>query len=151
MFAIEDIDPKIGRIEAELFTWEKETSDSVGTPVDLVNCAELLAGGKYEGSTNNAALDLENAFRGRKDAGLLCPIGLESMPVAGNFGSEAFQYMKIAVKGCDLDVCVSEDTINDTELNLVMLQAEPNIFADEHDSVIDYIQDLSFFYILNSN
>ena len=27
MFAIEDIDPKIGRIEAELFTWEKDTSD----------------------------------------------------------------------------------------------------------------------------
>ena len=59
--------------------------------------------------------------------------------------------MKIAVKGCELDVCVSEDAINETELNLVMLQAEPNIFADEHDSVIDYIQDLSFFYILNSN
>ena len=93
---------------------------------------------------------MENAFRGRKDAGLLCPIGLASVPITGNFGSKSFQYMKLSVKGCQLDDCATEDTINNTGFNLVMLQAEPNIFATEHDSVIDYIQDLSFFYIMNS-
>ena len=101
MFAIEDIDPSIGRIEANLISWQANTSNPESTPVTLVSCKELQAGGLYEGQTNNEALDFVNPFQGRKQyKDLLCPVGLQSLTLQGNFGSENFTYMEISLKGC---------------------------------------------------
>ena len=58
MFAISEISPEIGTIEAYQVTWASRGSEQVKTPIKMVNCDELLAGGSHEGQSNNSAFGI---------------------------------------------------------------------------------------------
>ena len=49
MFAVEDIPPEVGTLSAHLASWDKDDADAVKTPIELVDCKELLPGGTHEG------------------------------------------------------------------------------------------------------
>ena len=88
MFAIRDVDPTIGTIHAQHTQWGAFGSGKESTEVQLVDCRELLAGGQYEGQSNNPNFNIENMFQGRIDYDrILCPIGLDSLKLVGNVGS----------------------------------------------------------------
>ena len=56
----------------------------------LVNCKELQDGGLYAGQSNNEAFNINHDRNGRINDDFLCPVGLEVLPLKGNFGSETF-------------------------------------------------------------
>ena len=49
MFALENIDPKIGRISAQQTKWGYSREERQHLPIEMVDCEELLPGGLYEG------------------------------------------------------------------------------------------------------
>ena len=59
MFAISDIDPKLGTIEAHYIKRQKNKQYSF-EPIELAQCEELLPGGKHEGKSNNELFDIEH-------------------------------------------------------------------------------------------
>lgn len=72
MFAIEDIDPRVGRINVKQTSWTQDAG-KVETFVKMVPCTDP----NYV--SNNAAFKLDNLLRGRKDSKFLCPTDLESL------------------------------------------------------------------------
>ena len=58
MFAVSEIDPRVGTIEVNYSKRSKGRNNSK-TPIQLVQCEELLPGGKHEGESNNELFDLE--------------------------------------------------------------------------------------------
>ena len=49
MFAIQNIEESIGKIEAYKVNWVKNEEEPLGEQVNLVDCNELLEDGTYEG------------------------------------------------------------------------------------------------------
>jgi len=75
----------------------------VKTNIDLVDCNELLSGGKYEGMSNNRFFNIEKlATLGRAKTNLfLCPVGVKQLKLNGNIGSPDFNYVEIKMLGCN--------------------------------------------------
>ena len=48
MFAISEIDPKVGILEAH-YIQRQVTKKEIKVPIQLVKCEELLPGGRHEG------------------------------------------------------------------------------------------------------
>lgn len=60
----------------------------------------------------------------------LCPINVDSLPVAGRFGSDLYQYVNINLKGCQLaDACLPDTDIYRQKFNLLFLSPRPNILG----------------------
>ena len=79
MFAMQNVPPQVGRVEAFHVSWPAGTKDKIKTPVQMVDCKELREGGLYAGQSNNQAMQVDNAFNGRIEGNFLCPIGLETL------------------------------------------------------------------------
>ena len=86
----------------------------------------------------------------QSDQNLLCPVGLESLTIRGDFGADNFDFVKISVIGCDLgpDLCFTDAEIAKKTFNLPMLKAFPSLYGDEEDrsQVIRYTEDDTHFY-----
>ena len=84
MFAIQAPDPKAGRIIANQVAWGRGKSKK-RTKIDLVDCNELLPGGKHEGKSNNKFFNIENlATLGRTNTTtFLCPVGVKKSKLIG--------------------------------------------------------------------
>ena len=55
----------------------------------MVDCGELLPGGKYEGQNNNEeAFKIERLQSGRDQTEFLCPINLDELLLEGHFDSD---------------------------------------------------------------
>ena len=78
MFAVEKLDPRVGRINAEQVFWGTSV-DKEKHKIELVDCKELRPGGTHAGQSNNDGFVLENLDKLRKD--FLCPVGLDTMSV----------------------------------------------------------------------
>ena len=63
-------------------------------------------------------------------ATFLCPHNLTRLFVQGHYGAEAFRYVSVKVKGCDLgpEECIPDDKIIDKSLNFYQLRANPNLY-----------------------
>ena len=103
MFAISDIDPAIGEISITVVRRNTAMDKKEVIPLKLVNCKELLEGGQYEGQSNNAYFDLVNLVGIDDTSSFLCPVGLDSLIVQGQFNSKQFDYVQIIVKGCQYE------------------------------------------------
>ena len=113
MFAIKNLDPYYGTIEATQVTWNANVGSEgkVEIPIKLVDCDELLAGGAYEGQSNNEALDVKDIFKGRQNARFLCPVEVEEMTLQGDYGTENFSYVAIRVNSCIGDNCATRQEV----------------------------------------
>ncbi len=49
MFAIQDVPPQVGKFKAYHVSWPSGTNEKIQTPIELVDCQELLEGGLYAG------------------------------------------------------------------------------------------------------
>ena len=79
------------------------------------SCSKFLKGGPYEHMIVNEKVkeqmsEASAIFKSRGGQTYLCPVGLESLKVRGDYGSENFDFVKISLKGCDLgpEECASE-------------------------------------------
>ena len=59
MFAVEKLDPRAGRIDAEQVFWGAKIPKKKKIKIKLVNCEELLPGGQYENQNNNKEFSIE--------------------------------------------------------------------------------------------
>ena len=59
MFAIKDVDPRIGHIDVDYYSWKKG-EDRKSTKIQMVPCSELLQGGSHEQDSNNEVFGIEN-------------------------------------------------------------------------------------------
>ena len=71
----------------------------------------MLPGGLHEGESNNELFDL---VYGRSEKHL-CPLNISDLSVTGMFDSEAFHYIEIMLKGCQLTdgTCYSDTEISE--------------------------------------
>ena len=69
----------------------------------MVDCQELLPGGKFEDKKlGNKVKLIENLKLDRKSPStFMCPYGIESLKIGGHYGSDLFQYVRLAITGCD--------------------------------------------------
>ena len=99
MFAVSDIDPRVGRILVTQTSWDfsGEESKKVPTPIKMVDCEE------YNENGSLAHVDLGNkrklleglALRRNSDTTFLCPSDIDEMLIRGNFANKFFDYIKI--------------------------------------------------------
>ena len=152
MFAIEDLDPKIGHISASYTRWNQDEG-RIEKQIKMVSCSQLMEGGMYYQRTNNKAFRVDNLLKGRKDSAFLCPVELDSLELQGNFGADNFNFVKMRLHGCDnsnIDVeCASDLEVSQTTFNFAMLSAIPNILAADHTEIVSYSADLTHFYYLD--
>lgn len=100
MFAVEQLDPSVGRLTATQTFWGTE-HERVSRDIDLVQCNEFLPGGAYEGQANNENFDFAALDKLKKKFGFLCPLNITDMSVQGQYGSDTFNYVRIGVEGCN--------------------------------------------------
>ena len=133
-FAIENIDPSLGTVYAEHVTWgtNEDRNQRVATPITLVDCKELLPGGAYE-NQNTSTIDYANILKGRRQSSFLCPADVDQLYVQGNFVSDNFEFVKIAIKACVEGPCVAKEDFPEIGTNIVMTKAQPNIFTKDRD------------------
>ena len=72
---------------------------------------------------NSEKWDIQNFYRGIKGPDeFLCPVGVETLEIVGEFNSPQFKYQEIIVKGCQLETgCADDATIADSGLNFVVI------------------------------
>ena len=151
MFAISDVDPKVGTLEAHYIKRSKNKEYGF-EPIELVQCEEFLPGGKHEGKSNNELFDIEQLVNGR-DYNHLCPLNITDISLKGMFDSEAFYYVKIGLKGCQLTdgTCFNDVEISRESLNFVLLKSSPNILGEHKSEMIEYLHDARHYYNLIPN
>lgn len=149
MFAVEDIDPRIGRLEVEYTTWNW-TDGKKSTRIKMVPCNDP----NYV--SNNSAFSVENILKGRKDNKFLCPDELESLKIQGNYGAENFNYASITLLGCDASElaesaqeCATDEEISEKSFNFAMLSPIPNILGENKEDLLAYQLDLTHFIYLD--
>ena len=82
MFAVEAMDPRIGRVEVTQTFWGTSVGKTgIKRQIELVNCEELLPGGLHEDKLNNKNFDLLGLQKLKKKFGFLCPIDFDDMSV----------------------------------------------------------------------
>ena len=101
MFAIEDVEPRIGKIATKQVYWGNN-KEKKKYPVELVNCKELLPGGSHEGRSSNSDFLLEKLQQSGREKveNYLCPVDIQSLSLHGHYGSETFNYFEIKLTGC---------------------------------------------------
>ena len=153
MFAIEKIIPEYGIIYANHITWGSDNykDGKKVRPIELVSCEELLPGGSHEGQVNSDKWDIKNFFRGIKGPeDFLCPVGIESLEVAGEFIAPQFKYAEIVVKGCQLEEgCADDTTVSKRGLNIVILSAEPDPFGNSIEDKVYWYHNTQQFFRFN--
>ena len=103
MFAIEDVDPRIGQIKADWFE-RKYEEHYRQTKLELDDCREFLPGGRHEGKSNNHLFEIERITSANPDAKFLCPVDVKELSLVGIFGAKDFKFVKIKLIGCQLPV-----------------------------------------------
>ena len=99
MFAVENMDPKVGRVEVNQVHYESgEEIIKYVTPLELVRCEELWKKNAF----NNQNFQYSKLQQGKKPFGWLCPSELESLEVRGSWGAPNFDFVEISLLGCNL-------------------------------------------------
>ena len=69
----------------------------------------------------------------------LCPTieVVESLQIAGDIGSDVFQYVDIDVIGCQLgDECLPDSYVSKFKFNFMFVSAQPNILGQNKEEVV---------------
>ena len=121
MFAVSEVDPSVGTLSAKYIKKGKNVTDGkVVREIDLVPCEELLPGGRHAGESNSSHFDLETLLRtNRASTKYRCPLNIHDVSLTGHYNAEAFDYIKIALNGCQMHQkedeqdkgCVSEEEL----------------------------------------
>ena len=80
MFAVSDVDPTVGTIKAR-HTNNNKAGNKKHTDIELVNCKELLPGGKHAGESNSEYFDIEDQIKRNSWQELLCPISVLTLDI----------------------------------------------------------------------
>ena len=138
MFAISEIDPKVGILEAH-YIQRQVTKKEIKVPIQLVKCEELLPGGRHEGQSNNVQFDI-NKVTDRYQGNYLCPLNISEVSLTGGFRSEQFNYFKISLKGCQLKdgSCLSDNEISEEQISFIMLKTTPNVLGEHKSEMVEY-------------
>lgn len=148
-FAIEKLDPKVGRIIVTQNYWDSNMEAGKSkTEIEMVDCFEFMPGGKYDHLREESHRELlKNVQLARKSgATFLCPANVDSMPVRGSFSSELFDYVRIKVEGCDLGAeCMSDAELMDTSINYISLSSHPNLLNENLDEVVSFKSEVTYF------
>ena len=88
MFAVQDIDPRFGCIRA-LYKIRSAEDGDTEQEIKLVPCDDP----GY--IPNNPAFSIEFLQRRLKGIPFLCPSGIETMALEGNYGADKFSYVSI--------------------------------------------------------
>ena len=80
MFAVEDLDPRLGSVNVWSIKWTEENG-KVMTPMEMVECTLLAPGGQYEDQAlaSNDYFSYIDPLKSRKPGGFLCPINIEML------------------------------------------------------------------------
>ena len=99
MFAVENVDPKVGRVQvSQVHVESGEEIVKNATPLELVQCEELWKKNAF----NNQNFKYSKLMQGKKPNGWLCPSELESLEVRGSWGAPNFDFVEISLLGCNL-------------------------------------------------
>ena len=141
MFAVEDVDPRLGRLEvqyvAKVSQEDGNYDHETETTVDMADCRTLPP---EQQNINNGKFTYEQLLHGLNGRNFLCPVGLDSLELRGAFGFPEFDYLKIVMRGCDLGPteCYSDEQVSKNTFNFVILKALPNILGEDHNQVVQY-------------
>ena len=80
MFAIQNVDPRVGRIEVQHILWGA-TRDYDPQPIQLVDCDELIDGNALEGQSNNKDFNFDELKSLGHEFGDLCPLGIDQVAI----------------------------------------------------------------------
>lgn len=152
IFALSKVDPTVGRVEA-LITSVTPQDGKVTTPITLIDCKKLLAG--ETGFEKNTALKFtfDELLADLDLSDYLCPVGIEALPLRGEFGEAYFNYVSFKVFGCDLgpEKCMSDDDIPTKTFDVVKMSSLPNILLEnDSKSYVEYTRDTRTFFHFDS-
>ena len=114
MFAVSEVNSNIGTLSAKFIKKSKADVEEE-RDIELVPCEELLAGGKHAGESNNPMFDLESLVENER-SNYMCPLNIQNITLTGIYDSDAFHYLKIALKGCQLEgdgLCLNEEEVSE--------------------------------------
>ena len=118
----------------------------VETPMKLMDCEELqeIRGGLVqELEVFKRVVNLQQ----RREMYFLCPIKVDKLQLAGNYGSSLFEFVEISLTGCELEVgCLPDDELSKQNFNFLFLGAQPNILGNKKNQVIHYSEDVSTYF-----
>ena len=87
MFAIQNVDPRIGFIEVLQTNkfHQGQTSGRIKTPIQMVECSMLQEGGLYADELNNPKFNITKLYKNSRDENVswLCPVGLQNLTLQG--------------------------------------------------------------------
>ena len=156
MFAIENLDPRIGRVIVTQTTWDFRDGDTKKEKqnIEMVDCREYQEGGEYENfDLRHKKTLIDNINMTRKtDSTFLCPYlpNDSSMTIQGHFGSEYFQYVKLKIEGCDLgNECFTDEELYEKTVNFISLRSHPNLLGEELDEVVSFQNDFTYFKFID--
>ena len=95
-FAVEEIDPRLGRIVAEQVFWNEE-GDKIVQPLELESCDTFVEHDLPLNTGPSKARDTTNQIK----SSYLCPVPGQNLHVTGSYFSAQFDYLKLSVMGCD--------------------------------------------------
>ena len=134
MFAIEDLDPRVGQIQASHVVWDfrGEKSNKQKSQLNLIDCNEYVReDGTHRGKElggKQILLDTLNLERKLEYKRTLCPADVDSLTVNGHYGSNLFEYVEIKVKGCELgEDCLPLEEVLNASINFVSLRSHPSL------------------------
>ena len=68
----------------------------------------------------------------------------------GLFGSFNFEYVKIAIRGCDLgSECFDDKDVMEKAINYISMKAHPSLLSDDLNDVITYTPDETYYKFLD--
>ena len=117
-FAVQDVDPEIGTIEAWTVDWPgSEETASAPRQLPMGDCSNLL---------DEVNQQVFNDLTRRNGANFLCP-NTTNLEIAGDYHSEQFAYIEIKVKGCNNEtdsgvVCKDDVDINSATIDVISLK-----------------------------
>ena len=140
--AIQDLDPKFGRVHMEQVFW-KANNERTKVPLKLVDCAELETSLKPSelSPSHEALFESLKMSRRAKDISYLCPaVENESLLLQGHYNAEQFDYVAIKILGCDLgeDQCAPDEEISSEVINVMSTKALPTIGEDNFHGMVTY-------------
>ena len=147
MFAIEDLDPRVGRIEANHVVWDfrGEKSNKQRSKLDLIDCNEYL---KEDGTHKDKfkdlggkqilidTLNLERKLASKRTR-TLCPANVDSLRLNGHYGTNVFEYVEIKVFGCEEDDCFPLEEVLTKSINFVSLRSHPSLQSHDSNKVVE--------------
>lgn len=139
VFAVEKLDPKMGRVTASQVEWKSFRGDSwlERTNIPMVDCRDLLPSlhDLREGYINNKEFNpYDQTYRDPIE--FICP-NTTSLLIQGQYSSTDFKYIEVRMQGCELpeEEC-DESAISGKYMNLEGMQSFVDFSEADKEKVV---------------